>query len=512
MVIRGGYSMVYDRIGQSLATRFDQVGSFGLSTQLSSPVNANNEDNPDIRFTTLTGIPSTLPAVPPGGFPQTPPVAAGQITSALDSSIKTPYSHTFNIVVGRELGGDYSFEAAYVGRVGRNQLIRRDLMMAADFTDKKSGTDYFTAVKQLIDAAHASGDPLTVAKIPYWENVFPGAAGDPLGFGGNYTATQNMAEWFTENEPDWITALWVADEGCFPSCASTGPFTFFNQQYDSLGAMSSIAHSDYNSLQVSLRKRFSHGYQFDVNYTLAHSQDLGSAVERGSFFTTYGNGGYTGFLINTWNPEQQYGNSDFDIRHQINVNWVAELPFGTGKKFGGDSNGFVNALIGDWQISGLWRWTSGFPFNVQNCRSCWATNWNLQGNASLVTPGVLPALATTKDAVSGQPSPFVDPQAAIDFFRRDYPGESGLRNELRGDGYFTIDTSIAKSFEMPWSKDQKLRFRWDIFNLTNTPTFDVGNVTMLPDRASTFGSYNGSYATCDGGAGRCMQFALRYEF
>ena len=90
MVIRGGYSLVYDRIGQALATRFDQVGSFGLSTQLSSPVNENNEDNPDIRFQGINVIPSTLPAAPPGGFPQTPPVGETQITSALDSSIKTP--------------------------------------------------------------------------------------------------------------------------------------------------------------------------------------------------------------------------------------------------------------------------------------------------------------------------------------------------------------------------------------------------------------------------------------
>ena len=44
---------------------------------------------------------------------------------------------------------------------------------------------------------------------------------------------------------------------------------------------------------------------------------------------------------------------------------------------------------------------------------------------------------------------------------------------------------------MPWSPNQKLRFRWDIFNLTNTPRFDVGRLTMLPDRATTFGSYNG---------------------
>ncbi len=75
--------------------------------------------------------------------------------------------------MGRELGGDYSFEAAYVGRTGRNQMIRRDLAMPLDFVDKKSGVDYFTAAKQMIDAMHASGDPLTIAPIPYWENVFP---------------------------------------------------------------------------------------------------------------------------------------------------------------------------------------------------------------------------------------------------------------------------------------------------------------------------------------------------
>ena len=65
---------------------------------------------------------------------------------------------------------------------------------------------------------------------------------------------------------------------------------------------------------------------------------------------------------------------------------------------------------------------------------------------------------------------------------------------------------------MPWSPNHRARFRWDIFNLTNTPKFDVGSMTMFPDISTTFGSYNGSLATCDGGAGRCMQFAIRYEF
>jgi len=511
LVIRGGYSMVYDRVGHALATQFNSAGSFGLATVQDSPVNANNEDNPDIRFQGINVIPNTVPDIPTAGFPSTPPIGeagapAGIITSAIDSSIKTPYSHSFNVVVGRELGGDYSFEAAYVGRLGRNLLTRRDLMMPLDLVDKQSGVDYYTAVRQMINASHASGDPLSIASIPYFENMFPDAA-----YGG-YSATQNMADWYMSNEPDWTTPLWVADEYCYPACAKTGAFSYFNKQYDSLGAISSIGKSTYNAMQLTLRKRWSHGYQFDINYTLAHAKDDGSAVERGSFFTSFDNGGYTGFMINSWQPGLQYADADFDVRHQINVNWIADLPFGRGKPIGKDMPGALNAILGEWSVAGVWRLTSGFPFNVFNCRSCWATNWNLQGNAELVDPGVLPATGTTLDKVNHLPSPFVDPAAAIKTFRRDMPGEAGIRNVLRGDGYYTIDLSISKAWTMPYAHDQRIRFRWDIFNLTNTAKFDVGNVTMFPDRGNTFGSYNGTLATCDGGAGRCMQWAIRYEF
>jgi hypothetical protein len=160
----------------------------------------------------------------------------------------------------------------------------------------------------------------------------------------------------------------------------------------------------------------------------------------------------------------------------------------------------------------------GFPFNVANCRSCWATNWNVQGNAPLVDPGRLPETRTPRNAVDGFPSAFADPQEALTYFRSLLPGEVGIRNELRGDGFFTIDTSLSKGFAMPFG--HRLRFRWDVFNVTNTPKFNVGGpvqagaplaVTMLPDRTG-FGRYNSTLAACDGQAGRCMQFGLRYEF
>ena len=514
MVIRGGYSIVYDRVGHALATQYDNVGSFGLNTQLDSPFGVNNEDNPDIRFQSITTLPGTTPEAPAGGFPQTPPAYAGVITSALDQSIVTPYAHTWNVVVGRELGGDYSLEVAYVGRRGRNQLVRRDFAMPADLKDPKSGDTYFSAVRKLIDSSQGiprgagASAYFGIAPIPYFENLFPDAAG----FLPGLTATQAMARSFNRAAPDYTTGIYNADEFCFPACSTLGEFAFFAPQYDSLAVMSSIGRSEYSSLQLSLRKRWSKGYQFDVNYTLAHGKDHASQVERGSFFTSFDNGGYTGFLLNSWEPDLHYGNSDYDIRHQVNVNWIADLPFGRGRAIGSDVPGFVNAIIGEWSVAGLFRLTSGLPFNIYNCRSCWPTNWNLQGNASLVTPGRLPEAGAFKDVVDGYPGLFEDPTDALTYFRRSYPGEVGIRNEMRGDGYFTVDLSLSKAWTMPWSNDQKVRFRWDTFNLTNTPRFDTGATDTFPDIASTFGRYNGTLATCDGGAGRCMQFSARYEF
>jgi hypothetical protein len=511
MVIRGGYSKVFDRLGQGLALNFDQGFAFGMSTTISSPFGGAYESNPAVRFVDINTMPPTVPTAPQGGFPQTPPRRAGIITQSIDDTIVTPSAHMVNLMIAREFGTGFAIEGGYIGRFSRDQLVRRDLAMPLNLVDPKSGVDYFTAVQQLIVNAQNAGlsgsSPAAayaiLSAIPYWENLFPAAAS------GGLTATQAIARAYMRNAPDYITALYDLDEGCSPACSIYGPFAFFADQYDSLAALSSVGHGNYHAMVLTLRKRYSHGYQFDVNYTLSQSKDIGSAVERGSAFGNFSNGGYTGFLLNTWDPEAHWGYSDFDIRHQLNVNWIFDLPFGHDRAFGSNAPGWLNHIIGDWSIAGLTRLTSGFPLNVYNCRSCWPTNWNLQGNAVLVDPNRLPEMQTTKNAVDGRPSPFKDAQEALTFFRRAMPGEVGARNLLRGDGYFTIDTSVSKAWSL--FGDNKLRFRWDTFNLTNTARFDVGNVTMFPDR-SGFGRYNGTLATCDGQAGRCMQFALRYEF
>ncbi len=74
-------------------------------------------------------------------------------------------------------------------------------------------------------------------------------------------------------------------------------------------------------------------------------------------------GGFAGQICS---PQQERGVSSYDATHQLNANWITELPFGRGRAIGSGAGGPLNAFIGGWQLSGLFRWTPGFPVNVDN--------------------------------------------------------------------------------------------------------------------------------------------------
>ena len=125
----------------------------------------------------------------------------------------------------------------------------------------------------------------------------------------------------------------------------------------------------FNGLEVTLQKRFSGGLQGGVNYTWSKSLDWTSQAER---IPTSG-GNNQAQIINTWNPSQLRGVSDFNPAHQLNANWIYDLPIGRGRRFGAGANRIVNAVIGGWQLNGLFRWTSGLPWTVDE-GSTWPTN------------------------------------------------------------------------------------------------------------------------------------------
>lgn len=527
-VIRGGYSIVYDRIGEALARQYDSSGgSYGLSASLGGPFGGVSESTSP-RFTGLYSLPGApiVPAAPAGGFPATPPHGGLSVSNALDDGIVTPYAHVLNFTIGRDLPADLSLEASYVGRRGRKLLTKIDYAMPLDLVDQASGMDYYTSASMLAKLVEA-GDPRglsvgtdthLVKPIPYWENLFPGAAGNPVfdiyHVGAASTATQVVYDTFLGFAGDYGDALLFLDTN--PTLHSKlGEYAYFMNQFCCYFGAKTFGFSEYDSFQLHLRKRASHGLQVDFNYTLAKSLDTTSDVERstpaycaGSGCGTLTTGGVTSVALDSWYPRKSYSYSDFDVRHNFNTNWVYEFPFGRGKWLGANVHGWANQIVGGWQVSGLFRLTSGFPFNVLSCGSCFTTNDGLVNNAVLLTPTT--KLPKTRVNKSGIPNAFADPTDALSYFKPGRPGEIGLRNVLRGDGYFTIDTGLGKSF--PLGERGRLQFRWETFNLTNTPKFSTSGLNAEIDQTSTFGNYNTTFATCDGVAGRCMQFSLRYEF
>jgi hypothetical protein len=537
--IRGGFGMVYDRVGAGLLSTFDQFGSFGLSTSLTNTVIPSVATAP--RVSDLNSVPTTdqngeviFPAAPPGGFPFTPPNQEGglAINWGLDNSIKTPYSYTVDLSVARQFSKGFSIEVSYVGRYSHRLLVQEDLAMPLNLTDKGSGVTYFQAARRLSELG-AAGTPtsaitpsLVGATAAYWQNIMaPLAGGDAYSLacsgGSTPSALQAVYDLYSCNVFNETTPLWQIDQvgsdfSGNPGIAGVatdgsgnilhyyptklGADAFFNKQFKSLYAWRSRGTANYNALQVSLHKRMARGLQFDFNYTYSKSIDIMSDAERVTEW-----GGLGGQVINSWDPNARRAVSDFDLTHQINANWVFELPFGRGRALGRNVNKGLDALIGGWQLSGLARWTSGFPGTVAN-GGTWPTNWQLGGGA-LETGAI--STGTTVNPSDGTISLFKDAQGAtgIGAFRHAFPGESGDRNQIRGQGFAGLDLGLSKRWTMPWREAHSLQFRWEVFNVPNLHRFDVQSANLNIDSGSAFGLYTGLLTNP-----RVMQFALRYEF
>jgi hypothetical protein len=504
--LRAGFGIVYDNFGEGLISTFDQNGAFGLHTLITSPPGAYDLGTAP-RITSLNVVPdAVLAPAPPGGFPQTPPDIPGNIFWGVDNSLRTPYAYQMDFSISRELPKNMILDLSYVGHLAHRLLTQEDLAMPLNLVDTASGVSYFQAATRFSQLASAgvSTSDITPALVgptaPYWGNIFPNLPGlsgqdglTPL------QAAYSIMSGYLGNETTGLFVLDYPGVGCPNGCSKFGANAFYNPQNASLYAWRTIGNSSYNALQASLRKRFSQGVQFDLYYTLSKSIDLSSDAERIRPW-----GGLGGQVINSWDYKALRAVSDFDTRHQVTASWVAELPFGRNKPLGGNVNGFVNAIIGGWQLTGIWRWTSGFPVSAIG-GATWPTNWQLSGDAMPVNNS-LPKTGVYKNG-DGTVNLFAAGTTAVSDFRVAYPGESGTRNNLRGDGLFNIDMGLAKRWKMPYNENHSLQFRWEVFNVTNSVRFDVQSVSLALDNATSFGNYAQELTVP-----RVMQFALRYDF
>jgi hypothetical protein len=313
------------------------------------------------------------------------------------------------------------------------------------------------------------------------------------------TATQRAYQRYVANAPDYSYALYQMDVLCSPSCSKFGPYAFFNRQYSYLRTLRSNGSGNYHGMLWTVRKRFSNGDQVEFNYTFSKSIDLASTPESSTSLA--------GVVINSFNRPLFRAVSDYDARHQFNANFVYGLPIGEGKMLA-NRGGVLNTIVGGWQLSGLYRHSSGLPTGVGNGRF-WPTNWNVTGLATAIgtfVDGTNKNAAAPPGGAAG-PNLFQNPTVAADAFDFTYPGGVGNRNIVRGDGNFVIDLGLGKTFVMPYHEKHTLQFRWEVFNVTNTVRFDPLGASANLGSLGTFGKYTDTLTLP-----RVMQFTLRYDF
>jgi hypothetical protein len=543
-VLRGGFRVTYDRIGSQLAVNFDAANRLGFLSSLSIPVNTYNVSTalapvytgviPDVRG--MDGIRGNFSSQL--SFPRTQPSDEAQrIETSLDSALTTPYNYNVNFSYGRELRKGLSIEVSYVGRFARNLLAQRDIMHLNNIRDMKSGMTWYQAINQLIDLRQAGVPVTSVAPVAWFENMLPGLAGtfSVLGVSRTLTATQRAYQRIAmpsvggSNVTDYTFRQLQWDDS--PTCVvrpgtgqvCPGPAIlnnlFFHPQYGALNVWSTLAKSNYNSLQVSVRQRLKNDITFDFNYSYGHSLDNASGLQSAGNFSS------GAFIFNPLDPDGNYADSDFDVRHIVNANWLVGLPFGRGKALFHDANKIVNGIFGGWQLSGIFRWNSGQPTGAGNRPfgfQRWPTNWNLSSGMVRVRP-----LESNPAIVNGNPNIFSDPTAALLSLRDARPGEAGDRNVYRLPSYFDLDAGLSKTFHI--TERHRIELRWEVFNVTNTQRFTSPGgfavsavdpflqgqfgLPAITSAPADFGKFTATQTPLgENKAGRVMQFALRWAF
>jgi hypothetical protein len=268
--------------------------------------------------------------------------------------------------------------------------------------------------------------------------------------------------------------------------------------FPSLGnvqVMYAPSHSTYHALQMKLTHRFNNGFTLLSSYSWSKSIDNGSGIR-----TTDGD---TLITTDQNNLRRERGLSAFDFRHRWTSSFLYEMPFGKGKRFGGNINKAANLLLGGWQLGGIVTLQGGFP------ATAYCGGGVIQNGGSGCYPdatGISPQLGRGNQ----DPTRWFNPAAFVDRIGMNLPAQlpteyrfgNSNRNTIIGPGIINIDASLNKNFAI--TENHKLEFRFEVFNAPNHPNWGQPGTTL---RTPTFGVI-GSTRTDP----RDIQLALKYSF
>ena len=320
-------------------------------------------------------------------------------------------------------------------------------------------------------------------------NVQQWSAGLQREFGAAWTAEVD----YVGTKSTHLDVLSDYNQPTIVNGVSTGVAPYANFGY--VEYTNSIGFGNYNGLQASINHRFTKGLSLRAAYTYSHSLDnTPEELESNS-----------GSAPDGRNYAKWYSSSDFDIRNRISTNYVYYLPFGSGQSM--LNHGVLGYILGNLRTSGVYTYYAGHPFTI-----------NAGGT---LTASLDPySQATAVPNVVGKPHQVGDPTCwyfaaknkacetlapglddAFSLPAAGVVGNSG-RNTLVGPRTNVFDASLLKEF--PLGETRNLEFRWEVFNVTNTPEFGQPNGNFSSSAA-------GSITTLSGDP-RVMQFALRLSF
>ena len=266
--------------------------------------------------------------------------------------------------------------------------------------------------------------------------------------------------------------------------------------YPAFGAVSwrgDVGNSTFEALQFNLRRTFHNGFLLSSNYMWSHSINDGSI-----------GGGDSDTPQNSFCRSCDKASSDFDVRHLFNLSTVYELPFGAGKRYA-NSPGILRTVLGNWEISAIGTTQTGLPVNITVDRS----------NASV--PGLFAVGGSERpDYVFGQsltpaggstPNHWINPTA----FAVPAKGTFGNlgRNAFRAPGITQLDLGLSKFVSL--TERFSVRFRADVFNLTNRPQYGAPNADVSASNFGVITTTLSNYAT-GRGTPRELQLSVKILF
>lgn len=499
-VIRGGYSIVYNRLNLVSTVIIPILGvGFTQNVSVLGPTNGAGEP-----FRIGVDGNAPIPIVPTVTSPIVPATTFSELIGfQLDPNLKIGRNHSLSLTVQRELPGNMLMEVGWIARMGR-RLTKGINFNAVPFfqLDATSGQTFAQAFDVVAEALR-SGTPATgIAAQPWFENqLFAGAT--------QQLASSNTANFINGN----LSTLWTNIDTLR---IGQGLPPFNNRQVQDLAMRTSSGRSNYNGLIFSLQKGASRGLTFGFNYTFSRSLDQNGVTE---------NSGTV--VISSFLPDLEYGPSQFDINHVANLSWVYELPLGPGRLLARSDR--WRKFTEGWYLSGIYTASSGLPLTAAHSSQAY-------GGASVFTSAVgaialspISSVAGNNEAhgnvagsggvgTTGNPATggtglnlFPDPASVFNNFRHVRLSEDTRvgRGVIRGLPHWNLDLSLGKRTQI--TERVSAAFSFDFFNILNRVEFNDPSLSLTNPAA--FGVITGQFSPANRVDGsRAIQFGLRVQF